>query len=431
MFKKLLIGLFCVALGSRAWAQLESPQYVSDAQGIVFDELARAALARNPDLAVARESLRQAEARRMQGQLRPNPAIEVSRTTDILFGNEGDKAFSLTYSQPVELGGKRSKRVRLEEIAMDAAKADIADAERRLIGQLRSLYVQAIGAASRMDLFDRLDRLNDQMTSVMEVRLRAGDASRLDSRLLAAQTNQVRAQRLIAENQLAGIMLQIRTLAGFLPPEPLLLKRPRPLPEISDTEAAVVQQALQKRPDLQAARLREALADAGVILAKAQAVPDATAFVRYGRESVPIVSPGGQLVAFDRDNVMEFGVSIPLPLFNREQGSIAESASRRAQATSQRQALETAIRQEVLLAYRRYTTAQRTLQILQTGVVQPNQESLQIVQLAYNLGEMRLLDIVNQQRAVVDAGTSLVDAQTEFDSAFADLQLAMGTGGPF
>ena len=85
-----------------------------------------------------------------------------------------------------------------------------------------------------------------------------------------------------------------------------------------------------------------------------------------------------------------------------------------------------AIQREVLLAYRRYDTAQRTLEILQTGVTQPNQESLQIVQLAYHLGEMRLLDIVNQQRVVVEAGTSLVDAQIELNSALADLQLAMG-----
>src|SRR5206468_7943998 len=124
---------------------------------------------------------------------------------------------------------------------------------------------------------------------------------------------------------------------------------------------------------------------------------------------------------------MEFGVSLPLPFFNREQGNIAEAASKRAQARSEREGLEIAIRREVVLAYRRFTTARQTLDILQTGVIQPNQESFQIVQLAYRLGEMRLLDIVNQQRVVIEAETAYVDAQTEFDAALAELETAVGS----
>ena len=88
------------------------------------------------------------------------------------------------------------------------------------------------------------------------------------------------------------------------------------------------------------------------------------------------------------------------------------------------------IRREVLLAYRRSETAKRTLEILLAGVVQPNQESFQIVQLAYDLGEMRLLDIVNQQRVVVEAETSYVDAQTELSCALAELELAIGVSIP-
>lgn len=422
----MLRKILWIVLSSAAWAQQASAQYVSDTQGISFQELAQTALARNKDLEAARESLRQAEARLTQARLRPNPTVDVSRTTDAMFGNEGDNAFAVTLSQPLELGAKRPKRIRVEETAINVRKAEIADTERQLVGRLRTLYVEAIGAASRMDLFDRLDRLNQQMTSVMEVRLRSGDASRLDSRLLVAQTNQVRAQRLVAENKLAATTLQLRMLAGFSPSESLVLKRQQQAAEIRNTAEEVILRALENRPDLKAAKLREELAEAGITLAKSQAVPNATAFVRYGRESVATVPTGARRHAFDRENVMEFGVSMPLPLFNREQGNIAEAASRGVQVRSERQALEVAIRREVLLAYQRYETAQRTLEILRAGVLQPNQESFRIVQLAYNLGELRLLDIANQQRVVVEAETNYVDAQTEFNAALADLQLAVG-----
>jgi outer membrane protein, heavy metal efflux system len=427
MSRKTLTVLIWIALSLVCQAQQNTTQYVSDTQGITFQELAQTALSRNKEIEAARESLRQSQARLTQARLRPNPSLEVSRTTDAMFGNEGDRAFSVTYSQPLELGGKRSKRISVEEAGIELTKAEIADKERLLIGELRSLYVQAMGAASRLDLFDRLNGLNEQMVKVMDVRLRAGDASRLDARLLAAETNQVRAQRLVAANQLTGAILQIRAIAGLSITEPVLLKRTSLAAGPEESEEATVQRALENRPDLKAAKFREDLADAGITLAKSQAVPTPTAFARYGRESIPIVSTAGQPITFDRENVMEFGVSLPLPFFNREQGNIAEAASKRTQARSEREALEIAIRREVVLAYQRFITARQTLQILQTGVIQPNQESFQIVQLAYRLGEMRLLDIVNQQRFVVEAETNYADAQTEFNAALADLELATAT----
>jgi len=430
MCKHALIALMWIGLStvSTVAQQITTPA-VSDTHGFTFQELAQTALGRNKDLEAARESLRQAEARLMQARLRPNPALEVSRTTDVMFGNEGDKAFSVTFFQPLELGGKRAKRISVEQATIEVTKEEIADKERLFMGQMHSLYVQAIGAASRMELFDRLNSLNEQMVAVMDVRFRAGDASRLDTRLLAAETNQVRAKRVVAANQLAGVILQIRSLAGFSPTEPLLIKRELEN-DFREPEEDVILRALENRPDLRAAKLRETLANAGITLAKAQAVPTATAFVRYGRESVPIVSTAGQPIAFDRENVMEFGISIPFPVFNRERGNIAEAASRRAQARSEREALEVAIRREVALAYQRYITAQQTLEVLRTGVIRPNQESFQIVQLAYRLGELRLLDIVNQQRVVVEAETNFADAQTELNAALADLELAIGVARP-
>jgi len=403
---------------------------VSDSNGLDFAELAKTTLSRNRTLRAARESLRQNEARMIQAGLRPNPSIEVSRTTDVMFANDGDSGMSVTVAQPLELGGKRSKRVQVEELAAEVRKAEIADTERQLLGRLRSLYVEALGAASRLDLFERLDQLNQQTMRVMDVRLQAGDASRLDSRLLTAQTNQVRADRLAAEIQLSGALLQIRSMAGFSSTEPLVLRRDSSPVEPRAISDILISRALENRPDLRAARLREQLADAGIVLAKSQAVPDATVFARYGRESVPTLAPAGQR-RFEQENVMEFGVSLPLPLFNREQGNVAEAASRRLQAHSEREALEEAIRQEVLLALARYQAAQQTMEILETGIVQPNQESSRIIQVAYNLGEMRLLDFVNQQRVVLEAETTYAGAQTELNAALADLELATGgaTGG--
>src|SRR5207244_2940495 len=110
--------------------------------------------------------------------------------------------------------------------------------------------------------------------------------------------------------------------------------------------------------------------------------------------------------SFERENVLQFGLSIPLPFFNREQGNIAEASSERAQAKANREALEASIRREVSLAYRRYQAVRNSLEVLGSGVLEQNRESYKIVQLAYNLGQLRFLDTVNQQRTLIDVETT-------------------------
>jgi len=175
--------------------------------GTSFEQLTQIAIAQNKTLQAAREQLRQAEARLTQAGLRPNPSLDFSRSTDTLLGGEGDSGFAVTFSQPIEIGGKRTKRIRRAEAELEVTKAEIADAERRLTGQLKEACLQAIDVSARLSFFDRTRQLNRQTVEVMNVRLAAGDASRLDSHLLQAENNRVEAQRLQAESRLIAAML--------------------------------------------------------------------------------------------------------------------------------------------------------------------------------------------------------------------------------
>src|SRR5215831_11576609 len=144
-----------------------------------FDQLAQTALASNKYLQAAREQLRQAEAQLVQAGLRPNPSLDVSHSTDVMFANEGENGFAVTFSQPFELGGKRTKRLRVADAEVELSKAQIADAERQLIAQLRVAYLRAVETDARLKLLQNTRDVNRQMAQVMNVRLETGDASRL------------------------------------------------------------------------------------------------------------------------------------------------------------------------------------------------------------------------------------------------------------
>jgi cobalt-zinc-cadmium efflux system outer membrane protein len=352
-----------------------------------FDQLAQAALAQNKSLQAAREELRQAEARLKQAGLRPNPSIEISRTTDVLFANEGETGFAAGFTQPFELGGKRQKRIDVAQVEVDLAKAEIAEAERRLIGQLKAAYLRAGETAARLNFLERSRVLNLQTAQVMTVRLASGDASQLESHLLQAENSRVETQRLSAESQWTQEMLEVRKLAGISWNEKVSFEPVTPPSGISSiaSDADLIESAFRSRPDLQAARLRQSLADAGVTLARAQVAPTILGSVRYLLEpDISRFATATQSKAFEKDSVLEFGVSIPLPLWNKEQGNIGEAASKVSQAAAEREALENAIRLEVTAAARRYEFAVRSLDSIRNGVVKETQEGFSITQLAYN-----------------------------------------------
>lgn len=403
------------------------PRYVSENQGFAAADLVQAALSGNKDLQAAREQLRQAEARLLQGGFRANPTLDASYTTDRLASNAGSGGYSVSYTQPFELGGKRARRVRVAEVAIKIARAQIADAERLAIAQIRTLYGEAISAAARLGLLERTADLSQQMLKIMLVQRKAGDASRLDETLLRANSNQVEAQRIQAEAQLAGYILQIENLIGQPAGSAFLLRGAAEPAPLNLTEEQAMTVALRSRPDLKAARLREELAEAGIDLAKSQIVPTIGGFVRFGQDKLVLEDlprPGTRYI--ENDRTVSFGVSIPLPLFNRQQGAIAESVSRRTQARAQRESAELTVRRDVAVAYRSYESAKRTIEVFRTGVVGQNRESFQIVRLAYQLGELRLLDVVNQQRVLIDAQTAYASAQRDYFTAAADLERAVG-----
>jgi cobalt-zinc-cadmium efflux system outer membrane protein len=398
--------------------------------GISFEQLAQTTLAENKSLHAAREQLRQAEGRLRQAALRPNPSLDVSTSTDVMFANEGENGFGVMLSQPFELGGKRDRRIQVAEAEVELAKAEIAEAERQLFGQLRTSYLHAAETSGRLNILERSRGLNQQMIQVMTVRLSSGDASRLESHLLQAENNRLEAQRLLVESQLEQEMLEVRKIAGIASAEPLSFRPLSAATAIShETESNLIETAFRDRPDLRAARLRETLAGAGVMLARAQIVPTIVGSVRFAREpDISRFATATQPKAFEKDNVLEFGISVPLPLRNREQGNIEEATSKVAQAKAEREALENTIRMEVMAAVRRYESARRTLDLVRGGVVTETQAAVSITELAYRLGDAKLSDVILQQRSLIDAQIAELAAAAELAVAQAGLDSVLGTG---
>ncbi len=405
--------------------QLTSRQFIGPA-GLTAENLAEEAFARSRELLAARQTLEIAKGRLLQAGLRPNPSIGVEQTTDYLTGRSGEGNTGVGVTQVFELGGKRSKRVAVAQLEYDRAVADVRALERQIAAEIRSAYAQALAAARQLDIAERLIALDQELARVTEARLKEGDVAPLDLNLVRVEVDRLHAQSVQSRADLTAQLVTLQTLAGFEPTEPLTLapalERP---PSLELTVAAATEIALRERADLQAARIAEELGDARISLAESQRTPNLAASVRYSRSrSVFDNTPIG--VLNDVDHLLTAGLSIEIPLRNRNQGEIAAAVGERAQAKYRREFVEAIVKRDVALALNRYTAAAQSLAIYGGQVLPRAEENLKTIRAAYGFGEMPVMEVIAEQRRLVENQTQYNAALRDYYTSLAELERALG-----
>ena len=362
-------------------------RYFDPLQGSSSVDLIRRALASNGELAAARIEIERARARLRQAGLRPNPSVDLAQTTGRYTGSRGESETSIGVALPLELGGKRQRRIELAKAELEAVEGEIAERERRLTADVRSIYVEALAALRELETTETLNNLDLQTTRFVQARVNEGETAPIELNLLLVEVDRLRSRRALVEGRLTAALLRLKNLAGIPAVEPLRLREELSTPVLPVPPAsleAAIDIALRQRPDLKLARLTEAVAQAGLSLARANSAPDVTAFSRYTLNRSYEDSPVG--VRSDRDRLLTFGVSIGIPVFNRNQGAKAESAAAISQAKTRREFLETVVRSEVASAYARYEAARAAVATFEQGVIVRSNDNIRVVRAAYELG---------------------------------------------
>ena len=403
--------------------------YFDPVQGVSANEIVRRALAANGELAAVRMEIERSRARLRQAGLRPNPTIDVEQSTGRFTGSTGEGEVSVGVAVPIELGGKRRRRIELARAELEASEAEVADRERRLMNEVRALYAEALAAIRELSTLEELNDLDLQTTRFVQARVNEGETAPIELNQLRVEVERLRSHRALVEGRLKGTLLRLKSLTGIGPTEILRLREDLQQPVATPSPASVdaaVEIALRTRPDLRFAKLSEEVAQAGLQLARAQAVPDLTPFTKYSNSrSVFEDTPIG-VVLRDRDKLLTFGVSVEIPIFNRNQGAKAEAAVAINQAQRRREFLEAVIRSEVQSAYARYEAAQVAVTTFEQGAIPRSSENVRTIRAAYQIGAFSITDLLLEQRRLLDVQREFTEALAERYRALADLQAAMG-----
>jgi len=229
-------------------------------------------------------------------------------------------------------------------------------------------------------------------------------------------------------------MLDLKNLIGMPPEEPLRLRGDfdhlvDQLPNI--TEAT--DRGLRERPDLLAARAIESWADARIEQARAEGRLDASLSAGYEHMTFgfPVrgVDDSGRLQPIQGGfNYLKFGVSLDLPVRNKNQGAVEAAVAESEAAERRREFAELLVRNEIASVYAQYERSVRALEIFRVGVNEQAKANLDVVRQTYELGSKTLIDYLVEQRHYIDLENDFIDAQLAAYNA--RVQVARATASP-
>lgn len=390
-------------------------KYIDQTNGKTADELVAFAIANNAELEAVRREVEASEALIRQADLRANPNLEIGGSKNPV---SPSNSLMIRGSLPLELYDRRGARVRVAEREAETRRSVLADRERLLAAEVRQKFGATLALALKLGFVEETETAATQNYKLVAARVDEGRTAPLEQNMTAVELNRLRAMRETSEGRVEIALLELKNLAGMPPDEVLRLRgdfgdllNPPP-PEIA------VEQALRNRPDLLTARALENLAEARIARAKSEGKLDASVSAGYERmdSDFPFraFDPNQQLAPIRSTfNFVTFGVTLNLPVFNKNQGSIEAAALEKSAAAKRLEFGELTVRREVAAAFVRYNRAARALEIYRAGVEKPARTNLDVVRQTYELGSKTLLDYIAEQRRYIEAKNDLIDAQLE------------------
>ncbi len=416
--------LFAVQFSTPAPAQTQTEtlpdnratlqRFLDQTNGMTADEAVAFALENNGELAAARKEIEAARSLVKQARLRPNPSVEFSRQEQV---GGPDNDTMIAGSLPLELGGRRKARINVAEGELNLREKEVANRERLLAADVRMKFGEAIAQAFKLQLVEDLLGTALQGFRLVQARVAEGKIAPLEENMTLVEVNRLRSMREIEAGKAEIAFLELRNLLGMRPEEPLRLRGDftnlvAPLRSLAEA----TQQALQARPDLQATRALEQLAEAQIEQARAGGRFDASVSVGYQRNNFgfPVRGfdeTGALRPVQDVFHSLRFGITLELPVRNRNQGAIEAAIANREAAQKRREFAELIVRREVAAALTRYESAARAMEIFRVGVRGQANANLAVVRQTYELGARNLIEYLIEQRRYIEIENEFIDRQ--------------------
>lgn len=325
-------------------------------------------------------------------------------------GTEIDLEVAL--AQRFEIAGQRRHRMARARALASASRAQSADVERVVSRAVASLFYEVLGVTEQLKLSEDNAALAVNLYDIARARVAGGAAAPLEENTARIRRAEATRQLVRAQTALQNAKLRLATTLGLESATELRLEGTLPASATLPPLANLLELTSRNHPRLLAAAAGVDAAQSELALARAESWPDVSLGASYSRE--------------EKDDVVLGGLTLQVPVFDRNQGERARAgaANRRASASARSERLE--VESELRRSYADYEAAIRSVAAFDADVLRSQRENLKLIEAMYEAGKIQYVDVVLLQRELIEGRLGYLVARLELARAGIATRAAAG-----
>ncbi len=400
--------LFSTSLQAANNADLqESVQ--QDPKELTLSDSLDLALKANPDIAVALREREALSGTKVQAATRPNPYV----STSIQDTRSATRQIYLQLNQEFELGNKRKARIDAADAFYSKADAELDSKQAEIHANVVLAYFEVLVAQERVKLAQSSVEVAESAFDVASKRVKAGKSSPVEQTKSAIAESSVKIELIQATTQLNNSRKRLSALWGDSAPRfERATGEVTIIPEVSHIEE--LQALIDDSPAVKIAKLEIIARDALTKIERSRAVPNITI-------SAGVVN--NQEVGL---NQALFGLSIPIPVFDRNQGNVQEAVSRKFKAEDELVAIKNKIQTNLATQYERLSAARQSTLSFKNDILPNAQSAFNAANRGFSLGKFNFLDVLDAQRTLYQTKSQYINALLEAHQSIAEIERTLG-----
>jgi len=378
----------------------------------------------NLKLEAAKYEIGAARADVISAGLLPNPRLALDGAFLIHGDSSGaDRQYQIMLVQGLPIWGRLGAAKTAAELNASAAEREFAASAWQLLGDVRRAHLELELAEARQRVLSAGLSDLERVQRVLDARAAAGANPVYDRVRLEVERGSLRARVAAASAELARAGAELGAAIGGEPsPEPLLASGALPEPRAENRQlAALVRRGLERRHEIAASRLQASAAEARVRATRKRFVPEPELGIGYARwdhvAGLPSSSLGGALLA---------SASMPLPIFDRGQGSVDRALQESRAARVRERDVKHGVEREVALAAEQLKLATAAYLAFQNDAQQNATNVRHIAEVTYREGRGTILELLDAYSSYLRVQEQALELQGAALGAAVDLDQALG-----
>jgi cobalt-zinc-cadmium efflux system outer membrane protein len=389
--------------------QADTAALAEPAQVLTMEAAIRLALERNPTLTVSRREIEAADAQILQGSLRPNP--------EFVYLAEDTRSVTRTSTAqldvPIEMGAKRRARVDAATRNKNAAVSELTARQLQIRSSTMAAFFDVVAAQELTALTRDTLVLATRASDIAGKRVTAGKISPVEEIKARVAEAGVRLSLTQAESELRNARRRLSNFWGNPSPRfTEVVSQSDRMPDLPTRD--VIQSRLAISPVLERALQEVERRKSLVTVEQTKTVPDITfSLGMKRREDVA------------RDQIM-VGLSIPLPVFNRNQGNLLEALKREDKARDELAAIKLSLYGDALQILERISARREETELLQKSLLPGAKWAYEAATIGFENGKFSFLEVLDAQRTYFSAKSQYLTALSALYTAITDLESLLG-----